>query len=88
MEERNPLSPYLSLIHLLEMEGYIDFFITPNNKLGCLAPYIYTWGLLEGLNRVSYETRWCYHSLQDARSALTDWVETKSGEPANYIRRV
>ena len=48
--------------------------------------YLFTWGLLRGVDRIGYRERWCYETLPLAiayASALED-----EGEPAGFIRKV
>lgn len=69
-------------------DGYFEWFITPNNKLGCLVRFIFTVAILENIDDIGYENRWCYGSLLEATVAKQDWIESKSEEPQNYIRRL
>lgn len=87
-ETVDELAEYKQLIDLLteQRTGYVDFFITPNNKLGCLAPFIFTWAILENIDDFGYENRWCYHSLVEALGAKKDWLETKNKEPTGFTR--
>jgi hypothetical protein len=84
------LEQYQELIDKIRKEApeYQEYFISPNGKLSCLAPFIYTWAILEDLSDIGYENRWCYGSLLEAMLAKQDWLEEKSFEPTDYIRRL
>jgi hypothetical protein len=64
-----------------------DFTDSP---LGLLAiqPFIFTYGLMIGLEEWGYQYRYCYKTLGQARGALKDWKENNfEGEPEGYIKR-
>lgn len=67
---------------------YIRWCISPNNALCCLAPFIYTWAILDGVDRTGYARRWCYGSLTDAAVAQLEWLREGGDAPKNFIRAV
>lgn len=68
--------------------GYSDFFVTPQNTLGCIAPFIYTKAILADLEEFGYERRWCYSNLLEAKEAINDWIKSNAHEPSGYIRKL
>lgn len=57
----------------LEDVGYSDLRVMPAGQLCGLKKFIFTSGLMVGLNPISYERRYCYEFESDARAALALW---------------
>ena len=59
---------------------------TEDGVLIGVAHYLYTWGVIRGINEWGYSERWCYHSLPEAIIQAT--VLTSTSEPTDFIRKV
>lgn len=71
----------------LEEFGYGDFQETPHGYV-CLAPFIFTYAIMVGVDETGYLYRYCYHTLSEARGALMDWKDNDyEGEPEGFIKR-
>lgn len=57
----------------LEDVGYSDLRVIPTDQLCGLKKFAFTSGLMVGLNKISYERRYCYEFESDARAALNLW---------------
>ena len=60
------------LIEYLKKEDYTHFKVI-NGQLCALRRFMFTTGLVVGLDRIGYDGRYCYESHADAISALKDW---------------
>lgn len=60
------------LIAFLAANGYTHLREIDGQVCG-IQKYIFTWGLVVGLNMASYERRYCYEHEQDALEALSAW---------------
>ena len=60
-------------------EGYSDFKLV-NGKLCGLLPFVFTTGLIVGLEPMGYDHRYCFEHEHDARNALMAW--TGDGHPS------
>jgi hypothetical protein len=59
--------------------GYTDLK-TINGKTCGLCRFLFTTGLMVGLNEVGYECRYCFERHKDALAALSEWDGT--GHPS------
>lgn len=75
-----------SLMSLLREEGYLDIREIPGKGLCALKPFMFTWGLMVGLNRIGYDYRYCYQNLADALRALQKW-DGEGDPPGPWIKR-
>lgn len=66
--------------------NYRRFVISPRGSVACLAPFIFTWAILDGLDMLGYKRRWCFHTLAEAQGAMDDWLRDQADEPIGYIR--
>lgn len=64
--------------------GYLHRMKTPNGRDVAIMPLMFTWAIIADIDPMGYGDRWCYHTLQDALSALRDWDGT--GEPSGWHR--
>lgn len=67
-----------------EQYGLLETKRCENGRLVGIMPFLFTWAIVADLTDVGYEDRWCYKSLQDARSALKEW--NGDGEPEGWHR--
>lgn len=59
----------------LTQNGYYNLRVVPGRGICGLMKFIYTIGLVEGLNEINYEGRWCYPKSKIIESvvAITLW---------------
>jgi hypothetical protein len=74
------------LISQLEQEGY-HCLKTIDGKLCGLFRFIFTTGLVVGLDSVGYSYRYCYESYADAKEALEKYDSLELLPPGNWIKR-
>lgn len=67
------------LIAFLEEQGYYSLREVEGRGLCGLMKFIFTTGLVLGLDEHSYRGRYCYSSAADAQSALDSW--DSQGDP-------
>jgi hypothetical protein len=60
-------------------KDYGDPREVPGHGMCGLHEYVYTWGLVTGLNDTGYSGRYCYEMCADAAEALRTW--TGEGDP-------
>jgi hypothetical protein len=65
-----------------EREGTVSI-CTRDGEICGVHPFMYTWGVLVGMSRTSYERRYCYGTLSEALGALRDW--NGIGHPVGFI---
>lgn len=52
-----------------------------------LIRFLYTTGIVSGLNEWGYEDRWCYRTYEDAYRALMEWKDSpEDPEPDGWHR--
>ena len=56
----------------LRSQGYVSL-VKLNGKLCGLQSFIYTTGLIVGIDGITYERRYCYERLSEAAKALASW---------------
>ena len=52
-----------------------------------LMQFLFTVGLVVGLDETGYEYRFCYENASEAFTGLLNWILSGDDEPANYIKR-
>lgn len=75
-----------SLEKFLKDEGY-KYLKEISGKVCGLYPFIYTWGLVVGLDEDGYEYRYCYPSLLDAKKALEEYTDLDTHPTGPWIKR-
>lgn len=58
-----------------------------NGKVVGLYPFIFTTGIVVGMDETGYEYRFCYGTPREAQTGLLMWVANGGDEPENYIKR-
>lgn len=66
----------------LSRQGYTDLRELWSGEIAGLHKMMYTTGLVVGLTRTSWRTRFCFDQEEDARTALLSWDGT--GWPPGY----
>lgn len=72
------------LINNLHQEGYTDLREIDGRWYG-LYRFMFTTGLVVGLDEYGYEGRYCYHTMSEARNALIHWYG-KGDPPGEWIK--
>lgn len=74
------------LLAFLKGQGYSNLCVIDDKIVGIL-PFIFTTGIVVGLDEVGYHHRYCYGSGIEARVALEHWRLSGEPEPRGYIKR-
>ena len=61
--------------------------IKMDGEIVALGPFLYTTGIICGMDETGYKHRFCYHTQHDAEIALLTWIGSDDEEPMNYIKR-
>ena len=61
------------LINFLKDQGYYNLREVPGRGICGLHRFIFTVGLIYGLDKYGYKGRWCYAGNLEARKALEEW---------------
>lgn len=69
----------------LKSEGYYEFREIPGHGLCALSDFIFTTGLVVGLDHSGYRGRWCYQSKEEAEIALKYW-DGQGDPPGNWTK--
>jgi hypothetical protein len=73
METEKYTDEELALIEYLKNEGYYDFRKVPNKGVCCLRKFLFTTGIMVGLNYDYYDGRYCYSNEHEASEELKKW---------------
>ena len=52
-----------------------------------LSQFLFTTGIVVGMDETGYKHRYCYHTVLDAHSALMEWIADGTEEPTDYITK-
>ena len=63
----------VELREFLESEGYSHLRVMPNGEIAGIQSFMFTYGLVLGLDHWGYRTRFCFPSKAEAVAALKDW---------------
>jgi len=74
------------LIIYLQSQGYAHFRDVPNVGLCCLAPFIFTVGVVVNPTFDTYAHRYCFKYFSDALIALIEW-DGEGDLPGNWIKK-
>jgi hypothetical protein len=58
-----------------------------DGELVALGPFLYTVGIMVGLDEHGYTHRFCYPNEDAAMLAFLAWIGSDDEEPMNYITR-
>ena len=56
-----------------------------DGELVALGPFLFTVGIICGLDDHGYTHRFCYHTEDQAMIALLQWIGNDEEEPAGFI---
>ena len=66
--------------------GYTEPKLINGEWCGLLR-FIYTVGLVVGINEYGYKYRYCYHSMKEANEALVNYDDITIAPAGNWIKR-
>ncbi len=79
-----PIDPHLALA--LHVSGYTSLRLHRGRVCG-LHRFMYTVGIVVGLDFETYSHRYCYADFAEARGALGEWSEDDEHPPGPWIKR-
>jgi hypothetical protein len=75
----------LELIEYLKTQGYYQFRKVPNRGICSLRNFLFTTGIIIGLDVDSYFGRYCYSNQSEASEELKNW--NGEGDPkGNWLK--
>lgn len=69
----------------LESEGYFNVVEIEGRGICAVQKYLFTFGIVYGIDLIGYEGRWCYADYRVAILALSQW-DGKNDPPYNWIK--
>lgn len=87
-EEVAPHVESLDEVHrkFYEDQGYA-LPIKIHGRVCALSKFIYTTGIVVGMDETGYVCRYCYETPNEALTAFLEWMATGADEPTGYIKR-
>ncbi len=58
-----------------------------DGELVALGPFLYTVGIIVGMDETGYKHRFCYASENEAMIGLLAWIGNDDEEPPGYIKK-
>jgi len=58
-----------------------------NGEIVVINRFLFTFGIVCGLDETGYSHRFCYETSLEAHEALIKWVLSGDSEPSGYIER-
>jgi len=58
-----------------------------DGELVALGPFLFTTGIIVGMDESGYKHRFCYSTQDDAMIALLAWIGSNDEEPIGYITK-
>lgn len=74
------------IINLLEREGYTSLKEVKGRGMCGIFRYLYTTGLVYGLDEEGYKGRYCYSESSEAKEALESWSGEGDPTDENWIK--
>jgi hypothetical protein len=81
---REPISAD-QMLKVCAESGYLIPKLLPTGEWACLSPFLFTWGLMVGVDESGYRTRFCYENLLEAAKAICTW-DGVGDPPGNWIK--
>ena len=66
--------------------GYFEPRVLPTGELAALNKFLFTVGILAGIDEFSYRCRWCFESAEAASRALQAW-DGRDDPPGPWIKQ-
>ncbi len=76
----------LKLLKILKENDYYFLKVMPNGEIAGLHDYVFTVGLVVGLDEIGYRTRFCFDSASQAIVSLLNW-DGKGFPPGWWIKQ-
>lgn len=76
----------MNLIEHLNSMGYQNVRTLPTGEVAGVLPYLFTGGLVVGLDDFGWRTRFCYETILEAKDALAEW-DGAGDPPGNWIKQ-
>jgi len=73
------------LADILRKNGYIAWREMPDGTVNGVMKFLFTYGLMIGLDIVGYQRRYCYSNIGDAMLALANW-DGEGDPPGPWIK--
>jgi hypothetical protein len=85
---QNGLSKAIPYAKFLCQNGFSDIRFINQTTYVAILKFLFTAAIVKGTigDTIGYNDRWCYHSVEDARKALTEWDPLTQQEPAGWHR--
>lgn len=58
-----------------------------DGEIVALGKFLFTTGIMVGMDETGYKHRFCYHTEDHATAALLAWIGSDDEEPMGYITR-
>ena len=58
-----------------------------NGEIVALGKFIFTTGIMVGMDETGYKHRYCYHTQIEAEIGLLSWIGSGDVEPSGYITK-
>ena len=58
-----------------------------DGEIVVLGKFLFTTGIMVGMDKTGYKHRFCYHTEDQATLALLAWIGSDDEEPMGYITR-
>ena len=58
-----------------------------NGEIVAIGGFLFTTGIIVGLDETGYSHRYCYASPLEAHEALVSWILSGDAEPSGFIKR-
>ncbi len=58
-----------------------------DGELVALGPFLFTVGIIVGMDESGYKHRFCYHNENEAMIAFLAWIGSDDDEPIGYITK-
>jgi hypothetical protein len=76
----------MSLNDELTAQGYTDIRVLPNGETAAVLRFMFTFGLMVGVDKIGYRTRFCFGTYEEARDSLAAW-DGKGFPPGFWIKQ-
>lgn len=74
------------LIDILRKEGYTALMNIPSQGICGIYKFMFTYGLVVGLQRDTYDRRYCYKTYEEALIALCIWSGEEEHPQGDWIK--
>jgi hypothetical protein len=87
IERMTPIErEHLQMHALCDASGYSDYRVFASGRDACIGRFAFTVAILADMTPDGYSDRWCYPTIEQARSALEAWSGEHDTEPQGWHR--